>query len=181
MLTQLVLHAHHPVAGGIGGDDEGADAVLAGGRVGHGEDHHHPGVFGGGDELLTAVQHIVVAVAARAGLQRAGIGARLRFGEGESTEHLAVCQRHEELAFLRLAAELGDGHAAHRVVHAHDGRAGTVAGGDFFQGQGQAHMAGLRTAPLFRHQHAEKAQLAHFLQGVSGEAVFAVPFGRKRA
>ncbi|MNZ98651.1 hypothetical protein D3C78_1179440 [compost metagenome] len=64
-------------------------------------------------------------------------------------------------------------------MHAHDGRAGAITGGDFFQGQGQAEVTGLRAAPLFGHQHAEETQLAHFLQGFSRKAVFAVPIGRE--
>jgi len=65
-------------------------------------------------------------------------------------------------------------------MYAHDGRAGPVAGGDFFQGHGVGQVAGVATAPLFRHQHAEKAQFGHFADGLLGKAVLAVPLGRER-
>ncbi|MNN21613.1 hypothetical protein D3C81_1349420 [compost metagenome] len=175
VLAELVLDAHDAVAGGIGGHDEGADALLARRRVGDGEDDHHAGMAAGGDELLGAVQHIVVAVASGAGAQVAGIGTGLGLGEGEGADHLARGQRLQEALLLLLAAVLEDGHAAHRVVHAHDGGAGAVTGGYLLQSHGVGQVAGGRAAPLFRHQHAEEAQLGHLAQGLDGETMLAVP------
>ena len=65
-------------------------------------------------------------------------------------------------------------------MHAHDGRAGTVARGDFFQGHGVGQVTGIASAPLLRHQHAEEAQLAHLGDGFLGETVFTVPLGGER-
>ncbi|MNF90364.1 hypothetical protein D3C84_729240 [compost metagenome] len=179
MLAELVLDAHHLVAGAVGRHDEGADAALAGRRIGDGEDDHRAGVLAGGDELLGAVEHVAVAVATGAGAQVAGVGAGLRLGEGEGADLLAARQRDEEAALLLVVAEAQDRHAAHRVVHAHDGRAGAVAGGDFLQGHGVAQVAGLRAAPVFRHQHAHEPQLAHLGDGLGRETVLAVPLGGK--
>ncbi|MCY1350752.1 hypothetical protein D9M69_369940 [compost metagenome] len=175
VLAEFFLHPHHLVAGGIGGDDEGADALLAGLRIGDGEDDHHAGMLAGGDELLGAVQHVMIAVAARAGAQVAGIGTGLGLGEGEGADHLARGQRLQEALLLLLAAVFENGHAAHRIVHAHDRGAGAVTGGDLLQGHGVGEVAGGRAAPLLGHQHAEKAQLGHLAQCLGREAVFAVP------
>ncbi|MNZ57509.1 hypothetical protein D3C78_754910 [compost metagenome] len=73
VLAELVLDAHDAVAGGVGGYDEGADALLARRRVGHGEDDHHAGMAAGSDELLAAVQYVMIAVATRLGAQVAGV------------------------------------------------------------------------------------------------------------
>ncbi|MNJ48878.1 hypothetical protein D3C77_440850 [compost metagenome] len=121
----------------------------------------------------------MIAVTPGAGLQAAGIGTGLRLGQGKGAEHGAAGQRCEELLLLLVVAKLEDGHAAHRVVHAHDGRAGTIAGGDFFQSHGVGHVTGVATAPLLRHQHAEQAQPGHLLDCLFREAMFAVPlFGK---
>jgi hypothetical protein len=55
------------VAGRIGRHQEAGDALLAGGLVGDGEDDGDVGVLAGGDELLDAVEHPLVAVAHGAG------------------------------------------------------------------------------------------------------------------
>lgn len=122
----------------------------------------------------------MVAFQACAGLQAAGIGASLRLGQGESTEHRTCRQRGEELLFLLLVAEAQDRHATHRVVHAHDGRAGAIARSDFLQGHGIGHITGVATAPLLRHQHAEQAQFGHLVDGLFREAMVLVPLLGKR-
>ena len=58
--------------------------LLAGVRVGHREDDRDVGVLAAGDELLGAVQHPAVAVAARPRLDRGGVGAGLRLGQAEA-------------------------------------------------------------------------------------------------
>ncbi|MOA06842.1 hypothetical protein D3C78_1265070 [compost metagenome] len=122
----------------------------------------------------------MIAVQARTGLQAAGVGTGLGLGQRERAEHGAAGQRLEELLFLLIVAELEDRHTADRVVHAHDGRTGTIAGGDFFQGHGVRQVPGVATAPLFRHQHAEEAQLRHLANGFFREAMLAIPLGGKR-
>ena len=49
-------------------------------------------VLARGDELLGAVEHVVVAVTPRAGLQVAGVGAGLRLGQAKQPSHLAAGQ-----------------------------------------------------------------------------------------
>ena len=61
-------------------------------------------------------------------------------------------------------------------MHAHNGRGRAVGSRHFFQRQNIGQIAGVGTAPLFRHQHAHKAQLAHLLQGLRRKNAFGVPF-----
>ena len=62
-------------------------------------------VLAGGDELLDAVQHVVIAVALRARRDRAGVGADVRLGQAEAAEHVAARQRLQVLLLLRVGAE----------------------------------------------------------------------------
>ena len=175
MLAELVLHTRYLVTRRVGWHDERSDATLAGLRVGDGEDDDHTGVLPGRNELLAAVEYVVVAIQARTGLQAAGVGTRLGFGQREGPDHRTAGQRCEELLLLLLGAKFEYGHATHRVVHAHDGRAGTIACGDLFQGQGICHVPRIAAAVLLRHQHAEQAQGSHLVNGFAREAMRLVP------
>ncbi|MNG03206.1 hypothetical protein D3C84_862750 [compost metagenome] len=122
----------------------------------------------------------MVAVQFGPGFQTTGIGTGLGLGQGERAEHRTAGQRLEEAFFLIVVAVMQDRHTTHRVVHAHDGRAGAVARSDFFQGHGVRKVPGIATAPLFRHQHAEETQCGHFADGFLGETVLTVPLGGER-
>ncbi|MNF72779.1 hypothetical protein D3C84_547620 [compost metagenome] len=122
----------------------------------------------------------MIAFKACTGFQAAGVGTGLGFGEGKSAEHRTAGQWLEEALLLIVVAVVEDRHATHGVVHAHDGRAGAVAGGDFFQGHGVGQVTGVATAPLLWNEHAEKAQFGHFTDGFLGETVFAIPLGGER-
>ncbi|MNX65621.1 hypothetical protein D3C86_966870 [compost metagenome] len=156
MLAQLVFHPQHLIARGVGGHDEGRDTALAGVGVGDREDDHGLAALARRDELLGAVQDVVVAVAAGAGAQAAGVRTRLRLGQGKAADVLAACQRPQELLFLRVVAELQDGHAGDRIVHAHDGGACAATGRDFLQRHGVRHVAAVVAIPFLGHQHAEE-------------------------
>ncbi len=67
MLAELVLHPHHLITRAIGRHDKGTDTALAGVRIGHREDDHRAGMLTGGNELLGAVEHVMIAVATGAG------------------------------------------------------------------------------------------------------------------
>ncbi|MNJ51031.1 hypothetical protein D3C77_463240 [compost metagenome] len=105
VLAEFVLDPGDLIAGGIGRNDKSADAALAGTRISNSENDHYPGILPGSDELLAAIEHIVVAVTARTGLQAAGIGARLGFGQGKGTEHLTTGKRGKKLLLLRVIAK----------------------------------------------------------------------------
>ncbi len=181
MQAKLVLDADDLIAGRIGRHDEGGDALLAGIGIGDGEDDDDMAVLARGDELLGAVEHIVIAVAARAGAQVGGVGAGLRLGQRKAADPFAARKLRQEALLLLLGAEFQDRHAADRAVDAHDGRARPVAGGDFLEGHGIGDGAGVRAAIGFRHQHAEQAEFAHLLQLLAWERhAIAVAVGRTR-
>jgi hypothetical protein len=63
VLAHLFFNAGDDVTRRRGRHQEAGDALLAGGLVGDGEDDGDLGVLAGGDELLDAVEHEIVAVA----------------------------------------------------------------------------------------------------------------------
>ena len=91
-------------AGGVGGDEEGADALVAGLAAGAGEEQHDVGPGAVGDEHLGAVDDVVAAVADRPGREVAGVGAGARFGEAEAAERLAGGEPRQPGALLVLVA-----------------------------------------------------------------------------
>ena len=121
----------------------------------------------------------MIAFTAGPGFQVTGIGTGLGFGQCKRAEHCTASQRWQELLFLRFGAVLENRHTPHRVVHTHDRGARTITGGDFFKGHGIGLIARVATTPLFRHQHAEKAQLRHFVNRFAGETMLLVPLGGK--
>ncbi|GJE69686.1 hypothetical protein CHKEEEPN_1215 [Methylorubrum podarium] len=179
-LPELVLDGCDRVAPRVGRDDEGRDALPPGIRVGDGEDDRYAGVLARGDELLRPGDHPPVPRAAGAGPQGRSVGAGAGFGQAERSQMLAAGQGLEEALLLLLGAEFQDRHAAHRVVDAHDGRDGAVAGGDLLDGQGVGDVVDGRPVIRFGHEHAHEAERPHLGEGLFRETRFPVPFGRER-
>ena len=69
--------------------------------VSDGEDDGEIGVAGVADEVLAAVEHEVVALTHGAGLDRVGVGARARFGQGEAVDFLALDARQQVVVARR--------------------------------------------------------------------------------
>ncbi|MOA11427.1 hypothetical protein D3C78_1313660 [compost metagenome] len=111
MIT-AVAHALGPAADGhargAAVDQEGGHrvarlaVVLVG--VGDGKDNGEIGVAGMADEVLAAVQYEVVTLAHGAGLDRIGIGAGTRFGEGKAVGLLALDARQQVVVDLFVLA-----------------------------------------------------------------------------
>ena len=180
-LAELVLDARDGVARRIGRHPERADAALARALVGDGHDDADIGVLAAGDELLDAVEHVMVAVAPRGGAQRRRVAARLRLGQRKRTEHAAGSQRLEPLFFLRVV-RIGHAYAAHRaIVDRDDGRGAAIAGRDFLDHDRQREIVEAGAAELFRHRDAEHAELRELLQRFAREAALAVPCGGVRS
>ena len=119
-------------------------------------------MLAGGDELLDAVQHEMVAVARGAGGDRRGVGTGVRLGQAEAAEHVATGERLQVFLLLFVAAVLHRDAAGQRVLHADDGRGGAIAGGDLLQHQHQAHVVHAGTVPFFGHGDAHGAEGAEF-------------------
>ncbi len=181
VLAHLLLDPRHRVAGGVGGDDEGADPLAAGAGVGDREDHRDLGVLARGDELLDAVEHVVAAVAHRPGAQVGGVRSGLGLAEAERAEPFAARHRLEKPLLLGVGGEIVDAQAG-QALNADDGRAGAVAGGDLLDGQRVGDVIGAGAVPCLGDQHAHQPELAHLpdrrrrkgrgaapLRGVGGE------------
>ncbi len=168
------------IARRVGWHDEGGNPLFAGGRFGRGEDEGDGGILAAGDELLAAGDDVVVALPPRPRCEIAGIGPALRLGEAEGGEHAPLGHRSQEALFLFVRAVEIERRAADRVVAAHDGRAGGIAGGDLLERERERDDIGTGTAPFLGHRHAEEAETPHLPHGFLREARVAVPFGRAR-
>ena len=174
VLAELFLDARDHVAGAVGRHDEGADALLAGCLVGDGEYHGDIGVLAAGDELLHAVEDIMIALALRARGDRACVRSRMRFGQTEASEQPALRQRLEEIVLLRVA-RIAVENIAHQGLYAGDGRGRAVAGGDFLQGQRERDVIQPRAAPLLGNGDAEQAHRRHLVQRIFRKRAIAIP------
>ena len=153
---------------GVGGYEEGGDALFAERRVGDGEHHRDFGAFAVGDELLRAVQHPVALGQHRAGLQIMGFRAGLRFGQAEATDGLAERHVGQIAPLLRIGAEGEDGRTADGAVDAHQRRGGGAARRYLLHRECIADIIGVGAAPFFRHHHAHQTQLAQLDDRIVG-------------
>ena len=181
MLAQLVFQPRHHIAGRVGRHDEGAHALLAGALVGDGDDDGDMAVLAAGDELLDAVDHIVVAVLHRRGAQGRGVAAHMRLGQAERAQHLALRQRRQPLLFLRGVAVAHQDGVDRAVGHADRGAGAAVAGGDFFQHQRQRQVVEVGAAELLGHADAVGAQRGQALVRFLRESGAPCPSARRAA
>ena len=124
LLSHLAIRLAQGQPGRTALDDESGDSAGATDRR-VGARHHgvDAGLRGVGDEALGTVEHVVLAVTHRRGLQRGGVGTGVRFGEAERTEQFARRQARQAAVGLRdRQAE-----QAH-LAHAGDDRLGDAVG-----------------------------------------------------
>src|SRR5438270_6783362 len=105
LLAELLFKPRHLEARRVGGHQEGADAMLANGRVADGKDDRQSGGTAIADELLAAVQDIIIAFARGTAADRRGVGTGLGLRQAETGEHLAGRERAQEAPLLPLVAE----------------------------------------------------------------------------
>ena len=155
------------------------NAEMPRGPVTAGAGHHDVDVrcARSGDELLDAVEHIVVAVADGLGAQRAGVRPRTRLGQAVTGDRLHRGQlRHQRLALFVRAVRV-DHPRAHVVDGQERGDRG-VGGGQLFEDAhgvdaAQSASTGVLTAVDRRHP-----QLGSLTQLVDREVMRAVPLQR---
>ncbi|MNE37412.1 hypothetical protein D3C80_1312620 [compost metagenome] len=145
-LPHLAFHTSHDVARLPWIDDEHARAFTAFGRIsGGGNGEGNPGFVAVGDELLAAIEHIVVALTARRSAEGGGVGTGLGFGEQAGGDQLAGNHAGQVLLLLLFGAETVQ-HVGHAVVDMEDGRKAGIGCGEFFDAQA-----------VFRERHARTA------------------------
>ena len=179
-MPHRVLDARHGVAGCLGRHDERRNALLAGGRVRHREDHRDVGAAARGDELLGAVEDEFVADALGARRDRRGVRAGAGFGEAEGAQKLAAGEGTQEAFLLLRRAVAQDRQADQRVVHLERRRRRAVRRRDLHDGERIGDVVGAGAVELRRHGHAQHAELAHASEGFARETRDAIAFGSRR-
>ena len=150
------------------------------GRIGDGKHERDVGVHAGGHEHLGAVEHIASVAMFGAGEDIAGIRSALRLGQAEGAEHFAARHRAEEFLLLLRRAVLDQRHAADRIVAAHDGGDGAVAGRDLLEGDRIGDVVEGGAAVFGRNRHAHEAELAQLGDRLARELGGAIPLRRMR-
>ncbi len=179
-LTQLVLHPRHLITRRGGGHNKRRQAFFAGFRVGDGNHDGDVGVLARGDELLGAVEHIVIAIAHRAGAQGAGVRTGLRLGQAKRPQPLATGHRPQKRLFLPRIAKPLNRPAAHRIGDGNNGGRRAITHGDFLQRHRRRQSIQTRPAPLGGYGNAIQPQLAQLAQCIGRELMRLSPTRRIR-
>ncbi|MNF68801.1 hypothetical protein D3C84_506670 [compost metagenome] len=176
-LAHLALHAGHGVAGLARVDEEHAGALAAFRGIGDRRDGEgDAGFVAVGDELLAAVEHVAIALAAGGGAEGGGIRTGLGLGQEAGGDQFAGNHPGQVLLLLHLAAEAIE-HVGHAVVDVEDGGEAGVGRGELLDGQAVFGEGHARTAGLHGNVHAEEAEFGHRLQFVARPGAGAVAFG----
>lgn len=126
--ADLLQRAGAREARGVGVDDEQADAVLPGRRIGADGDDEEVGEHAVGDEGLRAVDDEVVAVGDRGRGDRGEVGAGAGFGQRDGADLLAGDHRREPAFVLLIGTERDEVRGDEIVLtvdrHRHVGGAG---------------------------------------------------------
>ena len=166
------------LAGGEAGEalfhNEGGDAVVALGLVGHGKDHEGVSHVAVGDEALGAVEDVVVALQHRHGLLAGGIGTGVGLGQAEGADLLAGEQVRQVLALLLLGAVLKDRGAAQGGMCGNDDSSGAADLGQLLHAHGVGQNVAAGAAVLLGEVNTHHPQLGHLLDGLHGEPLFFV-------
>ena len=156
-------------------NDEGGDAVVALGLVGHGEHHESIGHVAVGDEALAAVEDVVaVLVLDSSGLLAGSVGTGVGLSQTESADLAAAQQVGQVLPLLLLGAVLINGSAAQRGVSGNDNSSGAADLGQLFHAHGIGQDVAAGAAVFLGEVNAHHAQLRHLLDGLHGEALFLI-------
>ena len=164
--SQLVFLLPQAEAGRVLFDDEGRDAVLRGGAVGHRHGHADIREMGVGGEGLGAVEHPAAILSHGRGAGAGGVRTGLRLGERPAADPFPGSQLRNIAAALLLAAHLVNVVGAQRIVRGHDDAHRAIHAREFLDDDGVLDVAQAGAAQLLgknRPHVAQPAQLAdHF-------------------
>ncbi len=166
-LLELLLADH---SRGVHRHEEQGEPVVAGLRVGLGDEHDHIGAVAVRDVGLGAVDDVVIAVSDGAGLDAGDIGAGVRLGDAQAEDLLALDRRDDPLLLLLLGAEGEDRRHRHVGVDGDPHRKAARVGVADLLGEHQRRVvvASLPAVGL-RLVQAEEAELAHAREDGVGE------------
>ncbi len=177
---QLAVHVGDGEAGHAGFDQEAPDAVL-----GLRPDHRDVGEGAVGDPHLGAgeypVRALAGALAAGSGAHVGGVGAEVRFGEGEAADQFAGGEAGQPALLLLLRAERVDGAHRQRALDGDEAAQARVGGLQFHAGDpvGDGGRAGAAVAVEVHAQDAEGAEFGGEFAG--GEDAALEPVADVRA
>ena len=165
VLAELVFEARDDVARRRRRHDEGADALLAGGLVGDRHDDRDVAVLAAGDELLDAVEHVVVAVAR----PPSSSGRRPREPTCGSVRQNAPSISPRASGFSHCSFCASFAHAIRieqtgQLLTLTIGRGGAVAGGDLLEDDREREVVEAGAVVLGRHRDAVAAERGQALQ-----------------
>ena len=123
------------------------------------------------DEGLGAVEHVMIAVAARARLQARGVRARVRLGQAIAREMLHGAELRQEALALRLAAERVD-HPGRHVVDRDIGGGRGAALRQFLEDDRGVEPRQRRAADIVLHVDAAEAERRRLAQVSTGKISF---------
>jgi len=89
-------------------------------------------VFTAGDELLHAIDDVLITFFGGRGAQGRRVRAHVRLGQTEGAKHVALCELGEPLLLLRIVAVAHEDGIHRTVGHANRRAGATIACGDFF-------------------------------------------------
>ena len=130
-------------------------------------------------KALVPFEHVVVAVAPRAGLQARGVRAGVRLGQAVAGEMLHGAELRQEFLALRLAAE-GVDHPGRHVVDRDVGGGRGAALRQFLEDQRGVEPRQRRAADVVLHIDAAEAERGGLAQRLDRENLVLVPVARVR-
>ena len=158
-------------------DDECGDAFFAFGRIGVDVDDGCVGGAAVGDPGFGAVDDVFVALLDGFGLQRGGVGAGLRLGEGVAADFFSAREGDEEFLFLFDGAEAMNGIAVEGILNGENDAGGGAGAGDFFDDDGVGDVIEAGAAFGFGDGDSGEAEFGGFAEKFarefSGLVVFA--------
>ena len=131
------------------------------------------------DPGFLTVEHIVVPIALRAGLERDGVAAVPGLGERVGTDDLARRDARQVLLLLLLGAELDDRRRDERILDRGRHTCRRTAAIDLLERYRERLVAEAGAAELLRDQETEEAEVGQRLPVLGREPLFAIETCRR--
>jgi hypothetical protein len=132
-----------------------------------------------GDELLDAIEHVIVAAAARSRRERRGVGARARLGQAVARDQFHVGEARQIAAFELRRAEAFDDPGNHIMDRQERGDA-WIASRQSLEDQRRVETGHAAAAMLFADVDCSHAQGRRLAENVGGKVLLLVPAKRVR-
>ena len=151
--------------------DQRGDSFFALWRIGVHVDDRGIGRAAVGDPRFGAIDDVLVALLHRLGLQRSGVGARLRLGQRIATDLFAAREGQQEFLLLFVGSEAMNGIAVERILHRKNHAGRSAAARNLFDHDAVGDVIETRTALALRQRDARQAKLRGFLESLARESV----------